>query len=32
LPSFFSTLLALPLGIAACLPFIWPEVRLVFHL
>jgi putative peptidoglycan lipid II flippase len=27
-----SSLLALPLGFAACLPFIWPEVRLLFRL
>jgi putative peptidoglycan lipid II flippase len=32
LPSFLSTILALPLGFAACLPFIWPEVRLLFRL
>ena len=27
-----SSLLALPLGAAAALPFIWPEIRLLFHL
>jgi putative peptidoglycan lipid II flippase len=27
-----SSLLALPLGFAACLPFIWPEMRLLFQL
>jgi putative peptidoglycan lipid II flippase len=27
-----SALVALPLGFAACLPFIWPEVRLLFRL
>ncbi len=27
-----SSLVALPLGFAACLPFIWPEVRLLFRL
>jgi putative peptidoglycan lipid II flippase len=27
-----SSLLALPLGFAACLPFIWPEVRLLVRL
>jgi len=27
-----SSLLALPLGFAACLPFIWPEMRLLFRL
>jgi putative peptidoglycan lipid II flippase len=27
-----SALMALPLGFAACLPFIWPEVRLLFRL
>jgi putative peptidoglycan lipid II flippase len=32
LPSFISTVLALSLGFAACLPFIWPEVRLLFRL
>ncbi len=27
-----SSLVALPLGFSACLPFIWPEVRLLFRL
>jgi hypothetical protein len=27
-----SSLLALPLGFAVSLPFIWPEIRLLFHL
>jgi putative peptidoglycan lipid II flippase len=30
--SLMSALVALPLGFVACLPFIWPEVRLLFHL
>ncbi|MGA2490664.1 MAG: lipid II flippase MurJ, partial [Anaerolineales bacterium] len=32
LSGVMSSLLALPLGFAACLPFIWPEMRLLFHL
>ncbi|MGB8212793.1 MAG: lipid II flippase MurJ [Anaerolineales bacterium] len=31
-PAVLSSLLALPLGTAACLPFIWPEVRLLVKL
>ena len=31
-PPFESSLLALPLGFAVCLPFIWPEIRLLFDL
>jgi hypothetical protein len=27
-----SSLLALPLGAAVAVPFIWPEVRALFHL
>ena len=32
LSGLLSSLVALPLGFAACLPFIWPEVRLLFRL
>ena len=32
LSGLVSSLLALPVGAAAALPFIWPEVRLLFHL
>jgi putative peptidoglycan lipid II flippase len=32
LSGFVSSLLALPLGFAASLPFIWPEMKMLFHL